>query len=89
MIQRVIGAAALGIAAVCASTAASAHVDVGVFVNTPPPVYAAPAVVYPPPPVTYVPAPAYGYRDDYWRERRWHDHGRHHGWWKHHGRGRD
>jgi len=83
--------AALGLVAACASTVAFAGVDVGVFVNTPGPIYAAPPVMYaPPPPVVYAPRPVYGYgyRDDYYRERRWHHgHGRHRGWDKHHGRG--
>jgi hypothetical protein len=48
--------------------------------------------MYAPPPVVYAPQPVYGYgygyRDDYYRDRRWHhDHGRHRGWDKHHGRG--
>jgi hypothetical protein len=46
--------------------------------------------MYAPPPVVYAPQPVYGYgyRNDYYRERRWHhDHGRHRGWDKHHGRG--
>jgi hypothetical protein len=91
MIKRAIVFAALGLATTCASTAALARVDVGVFVNTPGPVYAAPPVVYaPPPPVVYAPQPlyGYGYRGDYYRGRDWHhDHGRHRGWERHHGRG--
>jgi hypothetical protein len=94
MIKRVYRAivfAALGLTAACASTAALARVNVGVFVNTPGPVYAAPPVMYtPPPPVVYAPQPAYGYgyRGDYYRHHGWHhDHGRHRGWDRHHGRG--
>jgi hypothetical protein len=83
--------AAFGLVAACASTAAFARVDVGVVVNTPGPVYAAPPVVYapPPPPVVYAPQPAYGYgyRGDYYRHGWHHDHGRHRGWERHHGRG--
>ncbi len=83
--------AAFGLAAACASAAASARVDVGVFVNTPGPVYAAAAgSIAAPPPVVYAPQPVYGYgyRNDYYGRRRWHhDHGRHRGWDKHHGRG--
>ena len=90
MFKRAILFAAFGLAGACASTAASARVDVGVFVNTPGPVYAAPPV-YAPPPVVYAPQPVYGYgyRDDYYRGgRHWHrDHGRHRGWDRHHGRG--
>ncbi len=92
MMHRAIVFAAFGLAAACASTAASARVDVGVFINTPGPVYAAPPV-YVPPPVVYVPQPVYGpaygygYRDDYYRGRYWrHDHGHHRGWEKHRGR---
>lgn len=95
MIQRAIVFATFGLAAACASTSASARVDVGVFVNTPGPFYAPPPVVYaPPPPVAYAPVqPAYGYgygyRGDYYRGYRGHgDHGRHRGWDKHHGHGR-
>ncbi|MGV2288390.1 hypothetical protein AAHK20_06715 [Trinickia sp. YCB016] len=85
----------LGISAACASSAALAHVDVGVYLGAPAPVYVAPPpVVYeaPPPPVVYearppvvyAPAPVvYGYPGGYWEERRWHDNGRHRGWYKH------
>jgi len=91
MIKRAMVFAALGLAAMCVSTAASAYVDVGVYLGAPAPVYAAPAVVYAPPPVVYAPPPRVyygdGYRGDYWRGPRWHDHGRHRGWEKHdHGR---
>ncbi|AXE95370.1 hypothetical protein ACTJLC_17640 [Paraburkholderia sp. 22099] len=100
MLKRAIVFAALGLAAAGASTAALAGVDVGVFVNTPGPMYAPPPVIYAPPPpvvysppVVYAPQPVYsygdghGYRGDYYRERRWHhDHGHHRGWDKH-GRG--
>jgi hypothetical protein len=85
MIQRAIVFATFGLAAACVSTAASARVDVGVFVNTPGPFYAPPPVVYaPPPPVVFWPVqPAK--RDGY---RGHGDHGRHRGWDKHHGHGR-
>ncbi|MGF6539703.1 hypothetical protein [Paraburkholderia youngii] len=83
-----------GVCAACASSAALAHVDFGVYLGAPGPVYVAPPpVVYEAPPVTYVPAPAYGYgygygyqyNDD--RDRHWrHDHGWHRGWeHRHHG----
>ena len=81
---------AVGITAVCASSAAFAHTDIGVFLGVPGPEYVAPApVVYEaPPPVVYTPAPVYGYgygyHDDYRDERRWHDNGHHRGWYKHH-----
>jgi hypothetical protein len=54
---------AVGISAACASSAALAHADIGVFLGVPGPVYAAPPrVVYEaPPPVVYAPAPVYGY----------------------------
>ena len=89
MIKRAVVLAGFGLAVACATTAASARgVDVGVFVNVPGPVYAAPAVVYPAPAVVYAPAPrpvyGYGYYPDYGRGRGWHDHGRHHGWDRHH-----
>jgi hypothetical protein len=90
MFKRAMVLIAFSLAAVCASRAAFARVDVGVFVNTPGPVYAAPPVVYAPaPPVVYAPpAYGYGYRDDYHRRHGWHhDHGYHRGWERHHGRG--
>jgi len=72
-----------GLIAACTSTAAFAHVDVGVTFGIPAPVYVEqPPVVYEaPPPAVYAPAPAYyGYGYDY-RDERWrHDHGRHRGW---------
>lgn len=88
MMQRAIVFAAFGLAAACVSNAASARVDVGVFVNTPGPVYAAPPAIYAPPPPVVVMPPAYGYgpRPEYYRDRRWHDHGRHRGWDRHHRR---
>ncbi|ADG14884.1 hypothetical protein [Paraburkholderia atlantica] len=85
-----------GVCAACASSAALAHVDLGVYLGAPGPVYVAPPpVVYEAPPVTYVPAPAYGYgygygyeyNDD--RDRHWrHDRGWHKGW-EHHRHGDD
>ncbi len=93
MTKRAMVSAAFGLAIACASTAASAHVGVGVYLGAPAPVYAAPPVVYAPPPVVYVPPPPVyygygGYRRDYWGGGpRWHDHGRHRGWeGRHHGR---
>jgi hypothetical protein len=89
----------VGISAACASSAAFAHADIGIYLGVPGPVYAAPPpvmyeappppVVYEaPPPVVYAPAPVYGYgyryEGDYGDERRWHDHGRHRGWEHHH-----
>ncbi len=92
--KRTLLAFALGGAALCASTAALAHVYVGVSIGVPGPVYVAPAPVYAPPPVVYQPAPVYApapvvvggyYRDPYWREREW----RRHEWreheWREHG----
>ncbi len=84
---------AVGLGAACASSAALAHVDVGVFLGVPAPLYVEqPPVVYQaPPPVVYAPAPVYyGYGDGggYREERRWHDNGRHRGW-EHHRHGGD
>ncbi len=84
---------AVGLCAACASRAALAHVDVGVFLGVPAPLYVEqPPVVYQaPPPVVYAPAPVYyGYGDGggYREERRWHDNGRHRGW-EHHRHGGD
>jgi len=82
---------AAGISATCASGAAFAHADIGVFLGVPGPVYSAPppTVVYEDPaPMVYAPAPVYDYRyryeEAYRDERRWHDHGRHRGWEHHH-----
>lgn len=75
---------AAGLCAACASSAALAHVDVGVFLGAPGPVYVEqPRVIYAQPPVVYAPAPAY-YGYEYRDDRRWHDHGRHRGWEHHH-----
>jgi hypothetical protein len=85
--KRALVLSALGISAACVSGAALAHVDVGVFLGVPGPVYVAPPpVVYQTPPVVYAPVPAYGYgyQDEYWQERRWHDNGRHRGGYEHH-----
>lgn len=81
---------AAGLCAASASSAAMAHVDVGVFLGVPAPVYVQqPPVIYQPP-VVYAPAPVYydggygyGYGGEYRDERRWHDNGRHRGW-EHH-----
>lgn len=48
--KRTLLAFVLGGAALCASTAALAHVDVGVAIGVPAPVYVAPAPVYAPRP---------------------------------------
>jgi hypothetical protein len=73
--KRAMVLSALGILGACASGLASAHADVNVFLGVPGPVYVAPPpVVYQPPPVVYAPAPV----------RRWHDNGKHKGWYKHH-----
>lgn len=80
-----------GVLIACASSAAMAHVDVGVYLGAPAPVYVEPPpVVYQEaPPVIYAPAPVYGsgyyYGGD--REEHWHrDHGWHRGWeHRHHG----
>ena len=77
MLQRAIVFAAFGLAAACASTAASAQANVGIYANTRGPVYAAPPVYAPPPPVAYAPAPvlpvySYGDKNNFYDERRWH-----------------
>lgn len=76
--------------AVCASGAASAHTDLGIYLGVPGPVYAPPPpVIYQPPPVVYQEPQVvygqsygygYGYRGDDWERRRDHDNGRHRGW---------
>lgn len=85
--KRALILSALGVALAAACGEASAHTDLSVMLGVPAPVYAAPpAVVYEQAPVAYAePAYgyAYGYRDDD-DDRRWHDHGRHRGWYKHH-----
>ncbi|WP_213298869.1 hypothetical protein [Paraburkholderia sacchari] len=88
--KRALILSALGVALAAACGEASAHTDLSVMLGIPAPVYAAPpAVVYEQAPVAYA-APAYGYgygygyrEDDDW-DHRWHDHGRHRGWYKHH-----
>ncbi|WP_321890053.1 hypothetical protein [Paraburkholderia bannensis] len=85
---------AAGLACAAATGEASAHTDLSVMLGVPGPVYVAPPppVVYQEAPVAYA-APAYGYVQgygyrgddgDYGDDRRWHDHGRHRGWYKHH-----
>ncbi|MFM0063611.1 hypothetical protein [Paraburkholderia aspalathi] len=75
MNKKILGAA-LGLAVLAASTAASAHVDVAIGLGIPGAVYAPAEPVYaPPPPVVYAPAPvavAYGGDGD-WRAREWHE----------------
>lgn len=92
--KRILIIAALGAAAAIASSAASAHVDVGVYLGVPapvvvaPPVYVAPEPVYVAPrPVYVAPQPVVYYGHDRWsdwRERRWearhYDRGWHRGW---------
>lgn len=83
--RRALTLLALGMSAAFASNVAQAHTDVGVYFGVPGPVYVEPPpVVYQSPPVVYAPVPAYGYgyQDEYWEERRWHDNGRHRGWYK-------
>jgi len=67
-----------GAAALAASTAASAHVDVALGIGVPGVAYAPVQPVYadPPPPVAYAPAPdEMAYRDDDdWRRREWREH---------------
>jgi hypothetical protein len=77
----------LGAAALAASTAAFAHVDVALGVDVPGPVYAPVQPAYDaPPPVAYAPPPAaMAWRgDDDWRERRWREHERREQQWREH-----
>jgi len=71
--KRILGAA-LGLAVLAASTAASAHVDIAIGLGIPGAVYAPAEPVYAsPPPIVYGHAPvavAYGGGDD-WRARAW------------------
>jgi hypothetical protein len=61
--KRVMLFLAVGISAACASSAALAHADIGVYLGVPAPVYVAPPpVVYEAPPVVYEAAYGYGYR---------------------------
>lgn len=55
--KRILAIAALGAAAALASTAASAHVDVGLYLGVPAPVVAAPVYVAPAPVVVEAPPP--------------------------------
>ena len=72
----------VGGAILVASSMASAHVDVGIGIGIPGPVFVPAQPVYEaPPPIVYAPAPvaAYGYADDWrerqeWRERQWRHH---------------
>lgn len=61
---------AASVAGLCIAPAAQADANIGVYLSTPGPVYAAP------PPVVYVPQPVYGEYDrpDRERERRWREH---------------
>lgn len=93
--KKILVAGLMGAAALVASSAAMAHVDVSLGIGVP--VYAAPPpVVYAPAPVAYGygPAPVYGavdYRGGYyrggdgWRERQWRE--RRHEEWRGHDRG--
>jgi hypothetical protein len=89
--NKTIVGAALGLAVLAASTAASAHSDVAIGVGVPATVYS-PALAYAAPPATYAPAlVAVGYRDhDDWRAREWREHKwrehewREHEWREHH-----
>ena len=88
-----------GAAALAASTAAFAHVDVALGVDVPGAAYIPAQPVYvAPPPAVYAPAPvAMAYRDDdgwrarEWREHEWRDHERREHQWRErewHDRGR-
>jgi hypothetical protein len=86
----------LGVAALAASRAASAHVDVAIGVDVPGVYVPAQPVYVAPPPVVYAPPPvpvAYGGYDDWrareWREREWHRHEWHEHEWHDHGHDHD
>lgn len=80
--------AALGFAVSVISTAATAHVDVGIGLAIPGPMYdpvqpeylpppppPPPVYAVPPPPNVYAPAPpVMAYGDGDWREREWREH---------------
>ncbi|MEX3949051.1 hypothetical protein AB4Y45_05180 [Paraburkholderia sp. EG287A] len=75
--KRTILGVVLGAAALAASSAAFAHVDLAVGVNLPGAAYAPAEPVYvAPPPVAYAPPPvAVAWRgDDDWRARQWREH---------------
>jgi hypothetical protein len=74
----------VGAAALAASSAASAHVDISVGLGVPGVIYEEPPVVYAPPPavVSYGYPYGYAYGDD-WRERRWRRHEWHERHWRH------
>jgi len=75
--KRTILGVVLGAAALAASSAAFAHVDVALGVNLPGAVYAPAQPVYvAPPPAAYAPPPvAVAWRgDDGWRAREWREH---------------
>jgi hypothetical protein len=80
--NKTIVGAALGLAALAASTAASAHSDVAIVPAT---VYS-PAPAYAARPAAYAPAlVAVGYRDhDYWRAREWRERERRRHEWREH-----
>lgn len=93
--NRTILGVVFGAAALLASTAASAHMDVAVGVEVPGIVYAAPPPEYlaPAPPVAYAPPPPpveMAYRGDndwrarQWREHEWREHERHEHEWREH-----
>ncbi|WP_321929721.1 hypothetical protein [Paraburkholderia guartelaensis] len=93
--KRTILGVVLGAAALAASSAAFAHVDLAVGVALPGAAYAPPEPVYvAPPPAAYAPPPvAVAWRgDDDWRARQWREHERReHQWrereWHDNGRG--
>lgn len=89
--NRIIAGVVLGVSALAATTAASAHVDVALGVEVPGIAYAPPAPEYvaPPPPVAYAPPPPpvmMAYRsDDDWRARQqWREHERREHEWREH-----
>jgi hypothetical protein len=86
--KRTILGLVVGVAALGASTAAMAHVDVALGVEVPGAAYAPVQPAYDaPPPVAYAPPPAatLAWRgDDDWREHRWREHERREHQWREH-----
>jgi hypothetical protein len=87
--QKILIAALIGTAALAASSAASAHVDVAIGLGIPGVVYEAPPVIYAPPQVVTYGYP-YGYQYGYgggdgdWREHEWHRREWRERHWRHH-----
>ena len=95
MVKHLTASLGLGAIALTLSGAAMAHVDVGLNIGVPAPVYLPPAPVYVSPPPVYAPAPVIagpglviGWHGDrywdghrFWSRRDWYAHG-HHDYWR-------